>query len=362
MNQRLTHLSRVLLLLSLVAATPVLAAPLKTEVKKKETRRGAAVAPLAVGPNVKSSHGPFEAGDCSICHERNERTNPGHITSGINELCYSCHDEFQAIMARKFKHVPAAETCTNCHNPHNSVEKHLLAAEMVELCTGCHKGIREQIVNAKVKHQAVTTGEKCNNCHNPHAANIEKLLIQLPFDLCVNCHSKDGMLSDDGKPMTNYKAWLADNKVWHEPVKAKDCSACHRTHGGDNYRLLVSAYPSTFYAPYETKSYALCYGCHNDKVVSVEETTTLTGFRDGSKNLHYVHVHKERGRTCRACHEVHASKQDHHIRESVPFGPKSWPLKVNYTKLPTGGSCAKTCHETKTYNNKTLTSSLPKRD
>ena len=350
----------LLLLAALVVAGPVSAAPLKTEVNKKATRRGFAVAPLPPGPNVKWSHGPFEAGDCSICHDRNDRANPGPISLGINETCYGCHEEFQAIMARKFKHVPAVETCTNCHNPHNSTERKLLGAEMVDMCVNCHKGIKDQIVNAKVRHDAITKGEKCSNCHNPHAANIEKLLIQLPFDLCVNCHSKDGMVAGDGKPMTNYKSWLTDNKVWHEPVKAKDCSACHRTHGGNNFRLLVAPYPSAFYAPYENKAYALCYGCHNDKVVSVPETTTLTGFRDGSRNLHYVHVHKERGRTCRACHEVHASKQDHHIREGVPYGPKGWVLKINYTRLPNGGSCAKTCHETKAYNNKTLTSSAPK--
>jgi predicted CXXCH cytochrome family protein len=357
---RLTNHQRRLLLAALLLAGPALGAPLKTEVRKREIRRGAAVAPLPAGPNVKWSHGPYEAGDCSVCHARNDRRSPGPIGSSINELCYSCHEEFQEIMARKFKHLPAGEACTNCHNPHNSTEKKLLHGEMVELCTTCHKGVKEQILNAKVKHKAVTTGEKCNNCHNPHAANIEKLLIQLPFDLCVSCHAKDGMLADDGRPMTNFKQWLADNKVWHEPVKAKDCSACHRTHGADNFRLLVAAYPSTFYAPYDAKTYALCYGCHNEKVVSVEETTTLTGFRDGTRNLHYVHVHKERGRTCRACHEVHASKQDHHIREGVPYGPKGWVLKINYTKLPTGGSCAKTCHETKTYNNRTLTSAAPK--
>ena len=358
---RLSISIKLLAVAALLSAAPALAAPIKTEVQKRATRRGAQVAPLPAGPNVKWSHGPFEAGDCSVCHERNDRANPGPISGGsVNELCFSCHEEFQAIMARKFKHVPAVETCTNCHNPHNATERKLLAGEMVDMCTACHKGIRAQIDNAKVKHAAVTKGEKCSNCHNPHAANVEKLLIQLPFDLCVNCHSKDGMTSDDGKQMTNYKAWLADNKVWHEPVKAKDCSACHRTHGGDNFRLLVSAYPSQFYAPYDNKTYALCYGCHNDKVVSVPETTTLTGFRDGSRNLHYVHVHQERGRTCRACHEVHASKQDHHIRDGVPYGPKGWLLKINYTKLPNGGSCAKTCHETKAYNNKTLTSSAPK--
>ncbi len=89
--------------------------------------------------------------------------------------------------------------------------------------------------------------------------------------------------------------------------------------------------------------------------MSAEQTTTLTNFRDGSRNLHYVHVHNtDRGRTCRACHEVHAAKQPHRIREGVPYGTAGWVLKINYTKTPTGGTCTKTCHETKTYVNKTL--------
>jgi predicted CXXCH cytochrome family protein len=223
----------------------------------------------------------------------------------------------------------------------------------------CHRGIKQQIVTAKVKHTAITKGEKCNNCHNPHGANIEKLLIQLPFDLCVTCHSKDGMKSADGKPMTNFKAWLMANKEWHEPIRAKDCSACHRTHGGEYFRLLVQPYPSTFYSNYDPKVYALCFGCHNEKVISVPRTTTLTGFRDGSRNLHYVHVRQERGRTCRACHEVHASSQDHRIRDWVAYGPKNWQLKINYTKLPTGGSCAKTCHDTKSYDNQKVEPATP---
>jgi hypothetical protein len=87
-------------------------------------------------------------------------------------------------------------------------------------------------------------------------------------------------------------------------------------------------------------------------VAAEPETTTLTQFRDGRRNLHYVHINKsERGRTCRACHEVHASKQPHQLRDGVPYGSKGWLLKLNYTKSPTGGSCEKTCHGTYTYNN-----------
>jgi hypothetical protein len=65
------------------------------------------------------------------------------------------------------------------------------------------------------------------------------------------------------------------------------------------------------------------------------------------------------GRSCRACHEVHASQQDHHIRDSVPYGSKGWMLKVNFVKSPTGGSCSRTCHATKTYNNTRTSAAEP---
>ena len=82
------------------------------------------------------------------------------------------------------------------------------------------------------------------------------------------------------------------------------------------------------------------------------QTTTLTNFRDGSRNLHFLHVNKaDMGRTCRACHDVHAAKQDHIIRDGVPYGSKGWVLKLNYKQTPTGGTCEKTCHAAKTYDN-----------
>ncbi len=359
MCKPLNIVAGLLLCAAAAASAPALAAPMKTEVKRAAPRRGAAVAPL---PNDKAtrSHAPYASGQCGVCHVNNDAANPGPIRhASVNDECFECHEDTREVMSRKYKHKVAEEMCTDCHNAHNSVEPGLLSQEMVEQCLKCHAGIKNQLARGRVQHDAVRKDKKCSNCHNPHASNIERLLIALPFNLCVNCHNRDGMVSDDGKAMTNYKKFLEENKVWHDPVRAKDCSACHRTHAGDNFRLLVAEYPSAFYAPYERKAYALCYGCHNDKVVTAEETTTLTGFRDGSRNLHFVHVNRERGRTCRACHEVHASKQDHHIREGVPYGPKGWMLKVGYTKLPNGGSCAKTCHDTKTYNNKTLTSAAP---
>ena len=81
----------------------------------------------------------------------------------------------------------------------------------------------------------------------------------------------------------------------------------------------------------------------------------ITGFsqqtEDGLLNLHYLHVNKQdKGRTCRACHEVHASKRPAHIRESVPFGKNNWPLEINFTQHKDGGSCAPGCHKAQEYH------------
>ncbi len=317
--------------------------------------------PLPAGEKTVTTHAPFEDGDCSLCHKNKDPKEPGPISLPVNELCLGCHEDFQQVLARKSSHGAAQESCVNCHNPHNSKLPKLLVEEPGSLCLSCHEDIRKLATDSKVKHDALTVEAKCSNCHNPHGANVEHLLNKLAFDLCVNCHGQDNLKDHAGKTLTNIKKLLDQNPEWHFPVAAKDCSACHQPHGGDNFRLLIQEYPPQFYSPYDPKLYALCFECHEETVLQDPQTTTLTQFRNGSTNLHYLHVHKtERGRTCRACHEVHASKQKHQIRDAVPYGSKGWMLKINYTQTPTGGSCEKTCHEKRSYTNSIATAVKPK--
>jgi len=311
------------------------------------------LAPLGAGNAPKASHAPFESQECDLCHERADPKNPGPVTAKGPDMCLDCHEEFAAVLERAHVHKPVRRDCTACHNPHNSSQRHLLIMEPVALCFDCHGEIDVAVEEAKVKHKALSADDKCSNCHNPHASTVEKLLVARPSDLCLSCHDRDDQKSASGKKLTNMKAWLAANPVWHDPVREEDCSACHESHGAEHPYLLSEYYPPEFYAPYSAERYELCFSCHKERAFSTEETTTLTGFRDGAKNLHYVHLHQgERGRTCRACHEVHASKQKLHVREGVPYGSRGWVLKLNYTKTPSGGSCEKTCHQKKTYSNR----------
>lgn len=310
------------------------------------------VAPLPADVKAAATHGPYSDGDCSLCHQSKDREKPGPLKMGVTELCLDCHEDFQKVLARKSSHVAAKASCVSCHNPHNSKLPKLLVEEASSLCLTCHQAIKALATGAKVKHDALTMEGKCLNCHNPHGANVEHLLTKLAYDLCVNCHARDGVADHDGKPLTNMKALLAANPEQHGPVSSKDCTACHDPHGGDNFRLLSKEYPAQFYSAYDPKLYSLCFDCHEESILAQPRTTTLTQFRNGDQNLHFVHVNKdERGRTCRACHEVHASKQKHQIRDAVPYGSKGWVLKINYTKTPEGGSCEKTCHETRSYTN-----------
>ena len=54
---------------------------------------------------------------------------------------------------------------------------------------------------------------------------------------------------------------------------------------------------------YKTENYAICWDCHNKDMALTEVTSTLTGFRNGSRNLHFFHINQKKGRSCKACHE-----------------------------------------------------------
>ncbi len=313
----------------------------------------AGLAPLPAGQDVAWSHAPYEMGACAICHKSNDPKAPGPISKPVNELCYGCHDQLREdVQGRQFVHMPVHMGCTTCHNPHNANHRKLLHDAAPQLCYRCHGHIQAKADQSHVKHGALTQDRSCLNCHSPHASNVQRMLVKLTYDLCVSCHGVNGLKDEKGKALTNIAALLKDNPQWHGPVAAKDCSSCHLPHGSENFRLLVKPYPAKFYASYDPANYELCFLCHNKQIVAKPKTTTLTGFRDGDRNLHYVHVNKkDRGRTCRACHDIHATKQPHQIRDGVPYGSSGWVLPINYKRTKTGGECARTCHTTKKYNN-----------
>ncbi len=319
--------------------------------KKVALKKAFPTKPLEKG--AKRSHAPYNQGNCSICHQKDDPKDPGPVKMATNKLCLGCHEPQRAnLMSKRIVHAPVAKDCSYCHNSHNSQHRHLLYRAPKQLCGACHASIKSAF-NSKSKHDAVVKKRGCKNCHASHASNARGLLLSNQYGLCIKCHGKDDVKDDKGRVLKNLKKLGEDKAFHHVPFAKKTCSECHSPHGSKNHHLLVSAYPEEFYAPFEKGTYALCFKCHKEERVAQAETIRLTGFRDGSKNLHYVHVVGQgRGRTCRSCHEDHATEHNHLIRQSVPFGSSGWTLQLNYEGTKTGGSCARTCHDTKKYNNK----------
>ncbi len=343
-------------------------------------------------------HGPVASGDCTLCHSPHQSPNPKLLlASPVSKLCFACHDE--AMAKHKFVHVPVAGGpmaageclschdphespyakqlvqegkglclmchadkeeqlkkkhvhaaidmvgCTGCHSPHSTDNKHQLLKAVPDLCYDCHSDKKEEV---KTPHEAFKVQKSCVNCHDPHASDYDKQLkAEENMELCLKCHNRVRKTSR-GYVM-NMKKWLKDNPDHHGPILMGDCAVCHNPHGSNNWRMLRKAFPSEFYAEFKVEKYSLCFECHDKELALEKRTSSATDFRNGDKNLHYVHVNSPRkGRTCVVCHNIHAAKDPKHIRESAKFG--NWEIPINFEINENGGRCAPGCHFPVAYN------------
>jgi len=294
----------------------------------------------------KYLHGPVAAGACILCHDSHSSWNPKLVLKRGRDLCLFCHTEIDEwLKDARHIHPPVQKDCQSCHDPHASDYPMQVREDKRKLCGSCHKDIAKLIDTSKHVHGAVLNGDGCGNCHNVHATTLPRLLRKPLLETCLGCHNKEIEVAD-GKKLADMATLLKDNPDHHGPIRQADCSACHNPHASPNFRLLRKVYPEFFYAPFDLGNYDLCFQCHMRDMVLVKYGKGLTRFKNGELNLHFVHVNKQtKGRTCRACHEVHASKRPVHIRDKVPFGPKGWQFDLNFEKTENGGKCAPACHK-----------------
>lgn len=299
-------------------------------------------------------HGPVSAGACGACHEPHASTNARLLVAEGRDLCLKCHVSVGLeIDSRSVVHQPARGDCLVCHEPHASDNSAILSIEPAALCTTCHEDIARTMSTASNQHAAVTTQRMCLNCHSPHASDHAGLLKQDAMTLCFECHNQTISLKDGGKLM-NMKELIEKGKSLHGAIAQTRCIVCHEIHGGGHRRLLTNEYPSDIYLPFKESSYALCFSCHDKQMVMLDKTTATTQFRNGDRNLHFVHVNDDKkGRSCRVCHDAHAANRDRHIRDEVPYGPGGWRLPIKFESLPDGGKCGAGCHAPFEYNRAT---------
>jgi len=308
--------------------------------------------PEKSGEEETSLHEPFSLGECTVCHAAHQ-SNHDHLLQLPNEeLCVSCHTEVGKLLAgAAYVHGPAAVDCTACHSSHRAGHPYLLRQDIKPLCLGCHDNIAEKLAVDTFVHEASSEGEECLSCHTPHASQFNMQLKAVPMDLCLGCHNREIVKKGTGEIVANVASQIRSSKYKHGPVETGDCQSCHFTHSSSYAKLLHESYPAGLYKEFDVTNYEQCFRCHEPSLVLMERTFSLTNFRDGDRNLHFLHVNRKKGRTCRICHEVHASNFPRLIRKDVLFGTIQWPLPIGFKKTETGGTCSPGCHKMKLYNN-----------
>ena len=295
----------------------------------------------------KHVHGPVAAGVCTTCHNPHRSTEKALLTGPVNTVCLRCHTDINTLITTaRIIHPPIKVSgCISCHDPHSSNYLSLGVKKMPELCFDCHKTLQSQLSKVTSLHKPLTQERGCGACHSPHASPVKKLLPVDEKALCLGCHG-DNKLA----PLKNIAEELKGKKQIHGPIILGRCTGCHDPHGTNSYRLLTGPYPATYYAPYTEGTYDFCLKCHNKNLLRFPDTTVNTKFRNGKRNLHYVHVvNSRKGRSCRACHEPHAADGPK-LTSTTGSRFGVWQIPFRLVLTDNGGRCAAACHPAISYD------------
>jgi predicted CXXCH cytochrome family protein len=295
--------------------------------------------------NKKVKHVPAFDGNCHTCHDPHQSDLAYFLKEEKSKLCVSCHENIKIEAALPNIHPPFSDDCANCHSTHGSDNEKLLTEKSPVLCFTCHTNLQSDIENSTVIHKAISESKGCANCHSPHASNQKSYLVSEEKELCLSCHNENiqtekGILQNIGK-------MLKKGNFVHGAIKNDGCVICHDPHNSKNSLLLPEPYPSGQYTDGKSENFALCFSCHESGLMENKVDSTITNFRNGNQNLHFIHLSGNKGHNCNICHNIHGSVFDYLISNKVKFG--KWEMPLKYIKEENGGTCNTGCHEDKKY-------------
>lgn len=167
---------------------------------------------------------PSGIGGCEACHgpgslhaEMAGGEEPGW-REAINaqpdpEACASCHADVigQFSLTERHPVMQGFMACSDCHDPHGSMERTLLQGAFNETCTECHT----DKAGPWVFPHPVAETDGCVACHQPHGSvNPHMLPYREVGFVCLSCHTFQ--------------------PTFHVVANVFECTACHASIHGSN--------------------------------------------------------------------------------------------------------------------------------
>jgi DmsE family decaheme c-type cytochrome len=230
----------------------------------------------------------FDTRACESCHGPGSKhaesadaadiRNPARLKpADADRDCLKCHLNKPTQVGRiQGSHSRNEVACVACHSVHKNGPNGLVArkaAEVNQLCAGCHQPFRHRLPEGAMS---------CVDCHNPHGSflphNLQTVDANEPG--CFKCHG------DLAGPFA----------FEHAPVRLDGCTACHMPHGSPNTKMLT-----------RNQVRFVCLECHSNLPTPTAASSPVIG----SIPPAFHNLLSPQFQNCTVCHQqVHGSYVD----------------------------------------------------
>lgn len=312
------------------------------------------------------------ANACESCHRPHDAgTKPQLLNFAVEEQnCYSCHSGTVADknMAAEFSKA-SVHPITQTAGVHDPTENALNSPRHVE-CVDCHNPHAAKNNTAIAPNApGALAGVKGIN-----SIGAEVSTLQYEYELCFRCHGDSGNRGYARVPrvvvQTDTREEFDPANASYHPVVAAGrnpnvpslispwtearvmyCGDCHNNdqgpgaggtgprgpHGSPFIPLLERNLVLTDYSAENNATYALCYKCHSQAIVTSEQ--------ESSWKYHKKHV-VENQTACTTCHDPHGVQANAHlINFNSDYVSQNGANPIAYVNLVPGNRyCTLSCH------------------
>ncbi len=315
-------------------------------------------------PHERNRHGftSAEGGPCSACHLFHRVAREPLATQfDASGQCATCHQPegcAASATAGRFSHP--GESCTDCHNPHETATAHFLRGPIDEVCSTCHVDHLGLVGGAHdaLQFPGAWSGfscgaeSRCMQCHAPHADTHAGRWRVRPTDartgedeVCLACHA-DARWHATGKqsaahPQTgDLAAFVGNLPLGRDDAGAPrvQCRTCHDPHGGSTAAAHLLRAP-------RGRSQELCLTCHREQ--RAIEWTGHAAARLAAAG--------HEAEACAPCHRMHAPQAQLAERLFPRTMHASAPADADQVWDPTCSSC----HSSTTFTERSRVATHP---